>query len=732
MRTIHTRARNIRSVANATFTPAPTGLTAIIGPNGSGKSTMTTIVPLIAAWGDAKQVAGSMGDILAEGAKSGTAEWSFEAEGRVYTVTRNITRTAKGASSKVSMTIDGSAALTKGLSATEIASQVTEVLGVGPDEFLVTSLIAQGETDALTSANPAVVRDQVRKTLGLDRVIRAADSLERDIKPKMKAVPDAPDTETIDSATYAVEAAEDALRDAESKLDPAAADAETRNTALRAAEAQLTAARRVVRDIEAGTGALSEANAAVERATTAEREAATAVEDIATKAGVRPEDAEEQWRELSGIAERVATLRASLHPVHGDAEKLAADERSARDAADAVQAELDGTNWDAEIESATSTAAAAAARAATDREAAETLSGHSDCPTCGTHLDDPSALVNRLTASAEEAESEASQARATSQELTRRKRSLTEELRSATAAMNSAAQAAAVAVSDAEHNAAVNEQIAETLGGWEEDALAERIDLLSNGVGGALSAHQRAVAATAAARERLESLDAVDPSGLPDAQADVERAEKVHAAALTAARTAGETLAAAQAEVRAAQETLNRESMELADLTERADARASALADISTQVHTVKTLRQFATAYTTERVSVIEDAVNALLPGAGTPFSKFYLGASFTPEVEYQGHRRSTKELSGGERAVVGLLFRIGVTAAVNGGTLTGTLTADEPLANLDAETRERVSNILASLPCPVTVISHSPEPVDAAVHTVEFSRDANGHTVVA
>ena len=172
--------------------------------------------------------------------------------------------------------------------------------------------------------------------------------------------------------------------------------------------------------------------------------------------------------------------------------------------------------------------------------------------------------------------------------------------------------------------------------------------------------------------------------------------------------------------------------MELADLTERADARASALADISTQVHTVKTLRQFATAYTTERVSVIEDAVNALLPGAGTPFSKFYLGASFTPEVEYQGYRRSTKELSGGERAVVGLLFRIGVTAAVNGGTLTGTLTADEPLANLDEETRERVSNILASLPCPVTVISHSPEPVDAAVHTVEFSRDANGHTVVA
>lgn len=735
MRTLYTEAKNIRSVGDTPvrFTPDPTGVTAVAGPNGSGKTTLTTLIPLLAAWGDAKSVAGSMGEILAEGAHTGRAVWAFEQSGHTYVVTRTVTRTNTGASSKVKIEVDGSTEVTKGMRAAESAQFLTDVLGVGPDEFLTTSLIAQGEIAALTSATPAVVRDQIRKTLGLDRVVRAATRLEREVAPAKKNLPEAPDPATVRRARSAAIDAAGAEASARAAAEAATAAADEKNMADTAAGQEFAAARDRYETWKSSAGSLAEARRALAEAESAAAAAHAEVDPLVAPAGFSGSPSLEQvtgvYQQGAALLEKVTRSAAAEPAVAGDeeraaAEKAVADALTALESARAAAEQLPDPRADREA------AVSARSRAADLSASADLLDGHGDCPTCGTHLADSAALVASLREQVVRLTSDADQATARAERADQAARDAQQAVQAAERQVEAGQRDLAATAAAADAHAAWAAEHEALLGGATLEGLQGQVTAIS-ALGTAMTAAGQADQRVAAARARVDEIS-VTADGDGDAlAAEFSRTQEAASAAQAEARRAAEEKSAATATHSAALGEWRRLTASADQLDEAVAARAAAEAEIGAKLTAAQVLREFAAALTAEKVTAIEDAVNALMRGISTPFTRFRLGADFAPAVQVGSVWRPTHELSGGEAAVVGLLLRIGVVAAITGGTLDVTLTADEPLANLDGRAREQVAELLGQLPCPVTVISHASESTDAADRVVDVSRGLDGHTQV-
>lgn len=740
MKTLMTHASNLRSVRNATFIPAESGVTAVVGDNGTGKTTMTTIVPLIAAWGDAKNTAGPMGAILAEGARSGMAVWEFDHAGHTYHVERTITRAKSGAvSSRAKITCDGKDGQFKGLRTSDVGPAITNVLGFGPDEFLATSLIAQNEVDSLTSSNPAAVRDQVRSTLGLDRMLRTADRVERDINPQRKNLPDAPDQDTIDTAETAVEVSESKLRTYTTQRDAAKAALNAAESAYQRAESTFATAAQAMRAFDIAKSSVAYAESMVAKAQTQLDQARSGAPTDVTKDA----NAEylENWTALRSELRALGATMVSLDPNAAEQATRAIDQ--------AKQAVTEQTN---RVEQATAAVDAAMdqdtgatlareenslrTQAAAHTKAAQALRGQGECPTCGTHLDDSAALVASLEKMASEATAKADAIKQKFDAGAAERDRATRELDAAKAALEQARQAelnAERANDDVLRTIKANEATAAKIdlmrGEWDAASLDAAVDGAKNNVA-RFDAVERAEADLAKAQAQHESavaeLDKLGDHATATTQAAEAEAARDHARDEYATKRTEHAEAAERA--RAEESAYASARGYLDDLLTRRQARLDAEAAIEVQLKTAAALREFTLARTREVTSIIEQAVVSLLPLSGSRFTGFRLD-DFTPQVTDGDTWRNTTELSGGEKSVVGLLFRIGVSAAVDGGTLDTTIVADEPLANLDAHSRERVSEVLAALPCPVVVISHSPEPMDNATKVVRFSRDAQGYT---
>lgn len=735
MRTLYTEAKNIRSVGDTVvrFSPADTGITAVTGPNGAGKTTLTTLIPLLAAWGDAKSVAGNLVDILREGAKTGRAVWCFEHAGTEYTVTRTITRTSTGATSKVALKINGSVEQTKGMRATEVAAKITDLLGMGPDEFLATSLIAQGEVDNLTSETPAVVRDQIRKTLGLDRAVRAAAKLDRAVAPARKALPEAPDPATVKRAQAAA-------IDAAGAEDTARTDMEAAKESAQAADAARSETAATLRGVsdrfytwQSAAGSLTEARRSLDAATTAATAAHAAVEPLIAPAGFTSapslDEAGKIYQQGADMLTRIRGLEARKPTAVGHIEREQI-ENAVSDARSDLEAARSALESAPDAGPYREAAAAASAKASDLESSAALLDGHGDCPTCGTHLNDPTGLVASLRSQAVQqralATEQSSQATTAVQATTQAQQAV----RTAEAALATAERDMTDADASDEKYTAWSAQYAEACAGVTPDILQVQVDAI-RALGEALSAAQVADQQVARAQARVDEVAAAAGADGAELTAEFEAATAADSKAQEVAQAAAGQVSATTATHTAALGEWQRLTASVEQLTAAVAQRETAEKAIGATLAAANTLRDFAEAYTAEKIAVIEGAVNALIvgmPGAAM-FTAFRLGGEFRPEVEVDGAWRATHELSGGERAVVGLLLRVGVVAAISGGTLDTTLTADEPLANLDEKVRGQVVSLLSQLPCPVTVISHTDEPVSAAALHVEVARAVDGTT---
>lgn len=247
--------------------------------------------------------------------------------------------------------------------------------------------------------------------------------------------------------------------------------------------------------------------------------------------------------------------------------------------------------------------------------------------------------------------------------------------------------------------------------------------------GEAVSRHEAAAAKLDAAEKRRDALNGTQPepadeAALATARNDFQQVQE------TAARLE-ESALAIEREMRTIGRDIHAVSDELKDAERRRAARDEVLESQATRRYVVAMLDEFTTCFTLEKLGIIADAVNMLLPLSGLQgFERFELDHTFTPRVEVEGVSRRTADLSGGEKATLGMLMRLGIVAAMNGGVLDSTIIADEPLAALDEQARSRVVGILSKLPCPIVIISHTPEAEEVAEKRVHVTKEAGRSTI--
>lgn len=747
MITTYTHATNIKSITDATLTPHPHGLTSITGTNGAGKTTLTTTVPLLAGWG--YTLATNLDGVIREGEKTATATWAFTEGDSAYEVTREFRRSQQGKVTTVRarITIDGQDTATKGLKPSDVTDLVTRVTGLTAREYVATSMIAQGEVAALMSDSPRTVEKEVKRILGLDRARLAADRMRRDLGKKV--LPDAPDGETLtrladladvrgeelERAEVEYAAAESACREAEVAEREACVRYEGLSEVKRLADEWRASSQRLRSDCEAKQSLTStaidrvdslvaELNSVVDGAVTTPevwgvdeladtaRQAAGLSRDL-DESGIIPELqaatrglADHDPDELAG---RLETVRARLVEVEGLRDTADTKVSKARETVDHVVGEH--TRAESFLNFLTS--------------AQQQITDSGTCPTCGTNHDSPNEIagilgerINTAQREVDELSHNVSDARE-AHEASRRQ--LHQQEVEANKARQEVTRVEQLTTRVAEWQATVDGVDSE-LGDYQK--IAQLSGELNSAAKQAVGLFRDYLAAESELTQLGDQPDSVDTDELRDAEEnyrdthgtytaaanELDATRKAHRVAGNAAQQAADDLKAAQAKHTARMEAES----------ERRDITTAAAA-----------LDEFATVYTLEQVGIIEQAVNALLPLVGLDeFDRFNL-TNFTPTVEVAGTRRRTSDLSGGEAATLGLLLRIGVVAALNGGALTGTIVADEPLAALDEGARRRVVGVLANLPCPVVVISHTGEAVEEAVKNVEVARVPGGGTEV-
>lgn len=784
MHTLYTRAKNIRSVANATFTPAEgTSLTAVAGANGAGKTTMVTAIPLLAGWGQTPPGVGSLADVIRDGEKTATAEWSFAIGDDVYVVTRTLRRsnTKNGPSastSKVTVTVNGSREHTLGMKTSEVNAFVTEVTGLSPDRFLATTLIAQDDVDALMSATPATVERGLRDVLGLKKVAALGEKLREEVRAA--ELPDAPDDDTVAGLR-------DDARDAETRLSTAQRAEKDAKEALARAVEEYNAAEADHARITRATSAHDEAarnkdmltshaddlaaradqakNALADACTSADvsvPENANAARETAADTAERAASARRLWQEWTrngveggdpaALSARVESTKKALsdldekdkeYTAAAEAERAERVERAtaARNAADAYHRE-NAARY-AELERSASMARSTMSTLTTTRDA---LANGAACPTCGSTVDNAAGLLDRLNAEIEAARTTAGATEHEMAELNAVHADLTRKSEEAAAEVNAETQwdtrIEDVRTTRANTQAELDALVSETAAYARSESLRVQLDeagvtsaedvetlaglsLTWRTIADAYETYESASASARQARARADAAEvpaAIDPQEVADAQT---RLDNANATGLDARDDAGNATTTREL----AQSAHDTAAQRYADALAKVEARRAAERKVSSKDAASRLVKSFVSAYTAERLSIITEAVNSLLPLMDSEMSEFDLGEDYTPTVNVGGQRRETSALSGGERAMVGLLFRVGITAAMRGGALTDTLIADEPMAALDETARERVARLLAELPCPVTVISHTPEAADTADKVVTVTRSRGGVT---
>lgn len=718
MQTLRTWAQNLRSVAKAELVFDPSGLTAIVGPKGSGKTTLAALAPLIAGWGPPGGTnlstlyrTGGSGDMV--------AGWEFTTGGHTVTVERRfLRRTSKGVTGvvtkSVSMTVDGQR---HDVTADQLTERVSEMTGMTAHQYAATAYVAQGDIDSLVSATPANVEKALIKLTGLTDLTNATERMRTALRPEDKKIAALPGS------------------------SEAAQDAQAQACALEAEAA-------------AGTDRAQQARAAADTAQAAQQEAARAL-DTVTAAARRDDTIDRKRAELDRNTADLAALTAALDPgalSEVPARRTELDARivavtaalpvfeSAMPQVAAARAVLDAP-WDgptseaaqAELDTATQAMVTALAAEESLRAALGALQGSNHCPTCRQKLGtDPATFLAGLTAAHTEAEDAYTTAQTEHQRAQQQVAAVRAEADRRDRAQQQHADATArLAVAweslPADVRTADPADQAAALAALIPELQAQATRLTGQmQVVGAVRAAQATVERTRAELDTLTATDQAAPTPEQLAAARTTLDQATHTASTLAEQAQQAQTAAATAVALAAQ--ARRVADDAAQAWGVKSAALDALAVREAQVSVAKALTRSLVRDFCVTVSAVASAALADLPGEITGLS---IDHRYTPEVLLtDGTRRPTTALSGGEKALVGLMLRVGI-AAHGTGALPDMLIADEPIAALDEESRIDVLTRLGDMRIPVAIISHTPEVIDLADAVVRLARQPLGTTTV-
>lgn len=769
---------NFRSVEDLTLDLTEDGLHALIGAFGSGKSSFLTGVRF-ALFGD-NGAGGANLDLRRRGCPKGEeagCEVTFTHGQDTYVARRWLRRsnTKKGPVEKThaSLTLNGNPI--DGITATTLTSEMESVLGMTARAFTSASMIPQGEVATLMKAPPAEVQTLIEEHTGLDVLTKRRDQARKEAREaEITAEAMAGNEETVwDLAEQE--------KDAQAHVERTVTAMQERQRHSDAATEASRAAEDVVRQLRDRQTAAANHQARIaasrQRAESA-ADAVTALTEEAGNAGIDlNRDPSEDDAALTSLTEALATVvdggremsaaEAAAREAAQTADAAAAELREVQDncaTLDEESAEIDALTDQAKatISEATErlrlthgTYTAAVAEAERLTRAITTLQSDSDghaCPTCRQHVADHDELIATLTTARSSAQSTMEQAEKAGhaaraqiteaeqgavdleqrgQALTLRRTALIDATREADR-RRAEASAAQARVGEArqrmrnlvmQHSSepvpaddqllAAGREIHRVLNG-RRDRLVQAAGLRNR-----LAQAQQAMASAAEAAREAEAAEVIAPS-----DQEVDTAVTTAADLRRNAEQAADELTAATAEHASASAAQKIVALQLDTARAEWEAKVEATADAAAARGEADVLTALRFDLLTELTSSICRSASDLLSGFGGEYVAFHLDDDFIPRAELSdGTLVRTAILSGGEAALVGLSFRIGITLHITGGGLPEQMIGDEITSYLDEEGRRAVLSSLASIFPSVLLISHTAEAEDYATRVHRVTR---------
>lgn len=788
MRITTIRLFNFRSIEELTLDVSSDGLHAITGSFGAGKSSFFTAVRWC-LFGDAGD-AGTNADLRRRGSDERAdagAEVTFTHGQDVFVVRRWMRRsnTKNGVKEKVLAALSINGKNVDGIGARTLTREMEERLGMTAKAFAGAAMIPQGEVATLMKATPVEVQALVEEHTGIAPLTKARDIARKQATVAESKADALPGTE--EEAVVAVNQRNEAQREVENcqqRVDEVKNQLESVSGLRRSRDAQV----RALRDAERGAQKARE-NVAVARARRDDaRREETQVTDAARQAGISIDgdlaEAFEQARcaaegksasiqRINDLVVRVRTAKSHKDAASVAVDKADAAERLALDAADEAGSarqqwlqELDeAKSDDVEIEQSLRTVFGQASvhEAAFNRlrKAIGVLQsagqGHSCCPTCQHELEDVDGLILAMQTEADQAQADYDVVCRHGVELEQQRKKtqvviseLQKRIREAEAQMSkveiAARQAADARGRDTQAQADLDaslSELAKTLN-MPANARPENLFAQAKTTYHQLQSDRDEILATCNLLERVTSVmqrarhaqqllreaeRAAQEVSAPTVE-EIHQAEQEAVNAATAEQQTVEQLSEANSCLYSAKSVLTVVTMTAEEAQIRWEKKQAAVRDALIVRGKANAIAALRSELLTESTKAICQGASDLLASFGGEYVAFHLDEDFIPRAELSdGRLVRTSVLSGGESALVGLAFRVGITLRLTSGGLPEQVLCDEVTNYLDEQGRRSVLAALNNLFSSVVLISHTQEALDFATHVHSMVRSPLGAT---
>lgn len=790
------RLRNFGAVKDATFRPLHEGLTGIAGASGAGKTTFLKGMRFALFNETPKNV--KIGNLRRIGSDYKTDECSvsvvFIHNGQTIEVIRELV--GKTSTNIPTIYVDGVEEVHTSSGTAE--SWVKKRLGMDAKDFTTATVIPQKQLDEIVDAVPSIRRARIEKLAGIESMstaVKNAREEENAVKTQANAMPGSllvvdELEEEVQELTITLDNGLRVTTDITAYLTSLAAEFEEartrydelvfKNNAFKAKEEKVkTIATRINSiqenralvdsqlksaiarfadgndtDVASLEASLRENNDIIARLDAQVRDFKFSVKSLQEQIDQDTKRKADKQIALSNLASDIAQLEANSLPVSD--EQIAEAEKNAGDIQDRI-----------------SNATAKKNQLIADwKETAESvkLLSHSThdakCPTCHSHLEDPSGLIASLERSMERIKAEGNDLnivveRLTS-ELAQAKQSITE--------LRKGQKAHASNLSNIEHQKntlkSLEQEIDEIAGSIAEkeqkleeaylfdiDDAHETLDAASEAKDAVLR-RLEAVKHVEQARGEKEALEAkltVIDNSIAELQSELDEASEALNNLVPVDVDEMESMRAMLSSTEVILNSKNRELQEqevansanavrlegakhnLAKEKKMVDAKADLLAELEHLAAVSDVLDEFRKSSIAKIAPELADSATELIRDmTDGKFVEVLMDSEFTPSVvNAEGHTLTIHQLSGGELSVVALALRIAIGSLISGGT-GGMLWLDEVLSAQDINRRHAILKAIRSLPVnQIVMINHTQEAEDIVDKVVRMTYSSDGGSYI-
>lgn len=781
------RLRNFGAVKEATLRPLHEGLTGIAGVSGAGKTTFLKGMRFALFNEVPKNV--KIANLRRIGSDYKKDECSvsvvFLHEGQKIEVVRQLV--GKNSQNIPAVYVDGIEVVHTSSSTAE--TWVKKRLGMDAKDFTTATVIPQKQLDELVDDTPSVRRARIEKLAGIESMsaaVKAAREEENAIKAQANAMPGSTETLNeleIEVSEYNITLTENISQDKSvaeylSDIEKEYLSAQTSYDELLLKKSDYLAKKNAVSTLQSRFDSLQENRDIVSTqldSAVARFEAGDVAEDENLEDSLAKQEAI-----IAALSEKVRTFKLAVSSLDQKIsyENRILEEKTAQlESINLKVASIENSNTlvsDVEVETAEKAIAkiqddisAAGAKKnqlmAEWTETAESVkilssTNHdAECPTCHSHLPDPSGLISTLKKAMDRIKDEGNvlngKIEGLNNDLGRSKqdhRSLKarqmEYLANIGTIENHRNNAIAVEkeIENLKTSIQVNNDELEAAYLFDADTIGYQLDDASEAKN-AILRRLEAVKHTEQARKEMESLEGkllkMDDS-IKIAEAEVNNAiqealtvdpvdeEELAILKSTLEATAG--MIRAKRDIRndlAVQISTNRVRMEnsekeLAKEKKLISSKAKLLNELEHKAAVSDVLDEFRKSSIAKIAPELADSATELISAmTNGKFVQIDLDSEFTPSVtNSDGHSLTIHQLSGGELSVVALALRIAIGTLIGGGT-GGMLWLDEVLSAQDINRRHAILQAIRALPVnQIVMINHTQEAEDVVDKVVRMT----------